>query len=126
MQAGLADGSNGTNGGDIVVGKERSKGMVSSQQILGIGISQFRGRFLRFNLHSQLGIHFYAEFLSHFADCFPTVNRVGAGRITAHEGDPPVSQFGKMAQGEPGSFAMVQNNVGHAWMMAVAGKGDCG
>src|SRR2546421_12567772 len=44
--------------------------------------------------------------------------------MTAHESDPPVPEVGKMAQCDPGSFAMVQDDVSHPRMVAVTGKGD--
>lgn len=46
--------------------------------------------------------------------------------MTAHESDPPVPEVGKMAQCDPGSFAMVQDDVSHPRMVAVTGKGDRG
>ena len=44
--------------------------------------------------------------------------------MAAHEGDPPVPEVGKMAQRDPGSFVVVQDNVSHSRMMAVTGKGN--
>src|SRR5256885_6698457 len=44
--------------------------------------------------------------------------------MAAHEGDPPVPEVGKMAQGDPSSFVVVQDNVSHSRMMAVTGKGN--
>src|SRR6266550_1438485 len=44
--------------------------------------------------------------------------------MAAHEGDPPVPEVGKMAQRDPGSFVVVQDNVSHSRMMAVTGEGN--
>jgi len=46
--------------------------------------------------------------------------------MAAHEGDPPVPEVGKMAQRDPGSFVVVQDNVSHSRVMAVTGKGNRG
>src|SRR5271156_4202277 len=97
-QAGIMEGTNATDRGNVVKGNNGSEAAMMGQQLLQDRISQLGRGQVFFQLDSHFGPDGEAEILRHLNDTLPPCVGVGAIRLSAHEYDVAVPQFVKMTQ----------------------------
>ncbi len=131
-KAGLAEGADGTDRGDIVEGEERGKRWPGDsrrtlgEQTLGSEVARLVCGQISSELRDQTRVDPETATPGGILDSAPTSLCVGGEALTFDEGDLPVAEGAEVLDGEPGCAPVVEDDVGDARGFAVAGDGDGG
>src|ERR1700722_417518 len=77
-QAGFVESADGTNGRNIIVGKQGGKRLLTREQLLGKRVAQIGCGIISFELHNQFWLDANAQILSDFADRVPALVGIDA------------------------------------------------
>lgn len=126
MEAGFAQGTNGADGGDVVEGEERGEGLLARQEALGGEIAGLVCGLVAFELGDEQGVHRQAGQLHSVADAGPAGLGVGREALALDECQVAVPETFQVIDGELGGAAVIEQDVGDALRLVVAGDGDGG
>ncbi len=131
-QAGLAEGPDGSDGGDVVEGEERGKWgpgaglwLLVEQMLCGKISGLVRGQ-VTSELRDQARVDPEIAELGGISDSTPTRLGVGGEALAFDEGDLAVAERTEVPEGKFGCAPVVEDDVGDALGLAVAGDGDGG
>ena len=131
-QTGFAEGPDRADRGDIVEGKEGGKRRPGaglrrlSEQMLRGGVSGFVGGQVSSKLRDEARVDAKTTALGGVLDSAPTGASVGREALAFDEGDSLMTEPGEVAECEFGRAAVIEDDVGDALGLVMAGDGDGG
>jgi len=126
LEAGVVHGSYAADGGDIVETEDGGEVSAAQEELVNSRVAKGRGVDVFVELDDEIVRHLERKGTRDLGDRLPTGLRVGAEGLAVHVGDLAMAETVEMPEGEFGGAMVIEDDVGDAMELGVAGDRDGG